>query len=127
MLPHMRWHRLVLLVALAGCGGEVACPLIGCSSQLTVRLPPGVTAGEACVGGVCSTALVEGALRVPLSRLAEGETVAVTVTLPESPTAYEGEVPVMRTRPNGPGCAPVCVNGEATVDVDAGRVVAGRG
>ena len=127
MLARMRWHRWVLLLALAGCGGEVACPLIGCVSQLTVRLPAGVTAGTACVQGVCTSAVVDGALLVPLGRMAEGDAARVTVTLPGTTAPYEGEVPLTRTRPNGPNCAPVCVNGEATVDVGAGRVVAARG
>lgn len=117
----MRWHRLVLLLALAGCGGEVACPLIGCVSQLTVRLPPGVTSGTACVAGVCTSDVVDGALLVPLGRRAEGSAATVTVTLPSG--SYEGQVPLTRTRPNGPRCPPVCVNGEAVVDAANGEVV----
>ena len=127
MLARMRWHRWLLLLALAGCGGEVACPLIGCVSQLTVRLPAGVTSGTACVQGVCTSQVVDGVLLVPLGRRAEGDTALVTVTLSGTTQPYEGEVPLTRTRPNGPNCAPVCVNGDAAVDVDAGRVVAGRG
>jgi hypothetical protein len=127
MLARMRWHRWVLLLALAGCGGEVACPLVGCVSQLTVRLPAGVTSGTACVQGVCTSTVVDGTLLVPLGRRAEGNTALVTVTLPGAPAPYEGEVALTRTRPNGPNCAPVCVNGDARVDAAAGRVVAGGG
>ena len=122
----MAWSRLLLLLALAGCGGGAGCPLIGCSSQLTVRLPAGTTTATACVEGVCTSEVVDGALRVPLGRRAEGSTANVTVTLPSAGTAsrtYEGTVPVVRTRPNGPNCPPVCVNGTAELDVDAGRVV----
>jgi hypothetical protein len=126
MLAPMRWHRWVLLLALAGCGGEVACPLIGCVSQLTVRLPAGVTSATACVEGVCTSAVVDGSMQVPLGRRTEGTSAAVTVTLPGAP-AYEGTVPLTRTRPNGPNCPPDCVNGEASVDLDRGRVVPVRG
>jgi hypothetical protein len=121
----MRWHRLALLLALAGCAGERGCPdLTGCVSQLSVRLPAGTTSGSACVGGVCTTAVVDGALQVPLGRRAEGDTATVTVTLPGSATPYEGEVALTRTRPNGPACPPVCVTGAAEVDVAGQRVVA---
>ena len=123
----MRWHRLVVLLALAGCAGGPSCALVGCTSQLTVRLPSGVTAGEACVGDVCTSRVVDGALLVPLGRRAEGDAVRVTVTLPGAPRPYEGEVPVQRTRPNGPDCPPVCVNGEAEVDAASGRVLPARG
>ena len=122
----MRWLHLPLLLALTGCAGGAACPLIGCSSQLTVRLPAGATSGTACVEEVCSSSVVDGALQVPLSRRSEGDTVVVTVTLPATaggPTTYEGEVPVTRSLPNGPNCPPVCVNGAAEVDVEGGRVV----
>ncbi len=118
----MRWHRLALLLALAGCGGGAGCPQIGCVSQLTVRLPAGVAEATACVAEVCTSAVVDGALLVPLGRRAEGDTAAVTVTVPGSP-AYVGEVDLARTRPNGPNCPPVCVNGTAEVDTAAGRVV----
>ena len=121
----MRWHRLALLLAVAGCGGGAGCPdLVGCSSQLTVRLPAGTTAAEACVAGVCaSTITALGELMVPLGRGAAGETAAVTVAIPGSPV-YAGDVALVRTRPSGPGCPPVCVNGAAVVDTAAGRVVA---
>ncbi len=119
----MRWHRLALLLALAGCTGDPGCTLIGCVSQLTVRLPAGTTSGTACVQGVCTSAVVDGELRVPLGRRAEGNTAVVTVTLPSRPTPYEGEVELTRTRPNGGTCPPVCVNGTAEVDVAGQRVV----
>jgi hypothetical protein len=32
----MRWHRLAVLLALAGCGGGADCTLAGCISVLTV-------------------------------------------------------------------------------------------
>ena len=120
----MRWHRFVLLLALAGCTGERGCSLIGCVSQLSVRLPAGTTSGQACVEGVCTTRVTDGALNVPLSRRAEGDTAVVTVTLPGQAAPYEGEITLTRTRPNGPTCPPVCVNGVAQVDVAGQRVVA---
>ena len=115
----MRWHRFALLLALTGCASGPTCSLIGCASQLTVRLPPGTTSGQACVAGVCTSEVVDGALRVPLGRRAEGESAQVTVTL--GTRTYEGEVALTRTRPNGEGCPPVCVNGEAVLE--QGRVV----
>ncbi len=127
MLGPMRWHRLALLLALTGCAGGTDCTLLGCVSQLTVRLPAGVAAGEACVAGVCTSEVVDGALRVPLGRRAEGDTAWVTVTLRGTPASYEGEVPLARTRPNGPNCAPVCVNGSAVLDPASGRVLPARG
>ena len=72
----MRWHRFALLLALAGCAGDPGCTLIGCVSELTVRLPAGTTAGRACVAGVCTSRVTDGALRVPLGRRAEGDTAA---------------------------------------------------
>lgn len=124
----MCWRHLPLLLALTGCAGGAACPLIGCASQLTVRLPAGIEAGTACVAGVCTSTVVEGQLQVPLGRRAEGSSAVVTVTLPAAPsagapTAYEGEVPVTRTRPNGENCPPVCVNGTAELDLTSGQVV----
>ncbi len=119
----MRWHRLALLVALAGCTGDPGCTLIGCVSQLVVQLPPGTTSGSACVNGVCATEVVDGELRVPLGRGTPGQTALVTVTLPGAP-AYEGEVPLTRSRPNGGTCPPVCVNGTARIDPASGQVVA---
>jgi hypothetical protein len=119
----MRWHRLALLLALAGCTGDPACTLIGCVSELTVRLPAGTTAGTACVEGVCTSLVEDGELRVPLSRRTPGETTVVTVTLPGQPAAYEGEVALTQTRPNGARCPPICLNATAEVDVSGGRVV----
>jgi hypothetical protein len=123
MLGPMRWHRFVLLLALTGCGGQQACELVGCVSQLSVRLPPGATAGQACVAGVCTSEVVGGQLQVPLGRRAEGDTALLTVTV--AGTSYEGEVDLTRRRPNGEGCPPVCVTGEASLE--GGRVVSGRG
>ena len=120
----MRWHRLALLLALAGCAGERGCgDLIGCVSELTVRLPAGMTSAQACVQGVCTSAVTDGVLRVPLGRRAEGNTAVVTVTLPGRATPVEGEVALTRSRPNGPNCPPVCVTGTAEVDVAGQRVV----
>jgi hypothetical protein len=121
----MRWHRLVALLALTGCAGGPTCTLIGCASQLTLRLPPGVTQAQACVADVCTTAVVDGALLVPLGRRADGDTAQVTVRI--GTASYEGEVDLVRTRPNGEGCPPVCVNGEGRVDAMNGRVLSGRG
>jgi len=121
----MRWHRLALLLALTGCGGAGACPQIGCVSQLVVRLPAGVAAAQACVATVCTSEVVDGQLLVPLGRRAAGDSAAVTVTVPGTATAYAGTVPLLRTRPNGAACPPVCVTGTARLDVAAGRVVAG--
>ena len=123
----MRWHRLTLLLALAGCGTGQVCPLIGCVSELTVRLPPGVTAAEGCVAGVCSAEVRNGNLVIPLGRRAEGTTAQVTVQLvrgPDGATSYAGEVPLTRTRPNGPRCPPDCVSGSARLDETTGTVVA---
>ncbi len=115
----MPWRRLLLVLALAGCAGGPTCSLVGCASQLTVRLPAGTTAGTACVAAVCTSEVVDGALLVPLGRRADGDTAQVTVTL--GSTTYEGEVALQRTRPNGEACPPVCVNGEARLE--QGRVV----
>ena len=120
----MRWHRSLVLLALAGCGGAGACPQIGCSSSLVLQLPASVTQAEACVAGVCTSEVVDGTLVIPLGRRADGDTAAVTVTVPGTPTAYQGTVALTRTRPNGANCPPVCVNGAAELDLDGGSVVA---
>ena len=119
----MRWHRLAVLLALTGCGAGSECTLVGCVSALTVQLPQGVTTGEACVQEICSSTVVEGVLQVPLGRRADGDTAQVTVTLGGTSTVLTGEVPLTRSRPNGPSCPPVCVTGQAVVDLDADRVV----
>ena len=119
----MRWHRLALLLAIAGCTGDPGCTLIGCVSEMAVRLPAGTTAGTACVAGVCTSEVVDGELRVPLGRRSTGDSAVVTVTLPGRPGAYEGEVALTQTRPNGARCPPVCINGAARVDVAGARVV----
>ena len=121
----MPWPRLALLLALTGCTAAGQCAQVGCVSQLTLALPAGVTTATACVADVCSSEVVAGALLVPLGRRAEGQTAAVTVTVAGTSTPYEGEVPLTRTRPNGPSCPPVCVSGAAQLDVASGRVVAG--
>ena len=123
----MRWHRILLLLALAGCGGAGACPQIGCASSLVLQLPASVTQAEACVAGVCSSAIVDGTLVIPLGRRADGDTAAVTLTVPGTATAYEGTVDLVRTRPNGAKCPPVCVNGAAELDLAGKRIVTARG
>jgi hypothetical protein len=90
-----------------------------------VRLPAGAAAAQACVEGVCTSAVVDGALLVPLGRRAEGDTAQVTVT--SGPTEYVGEVDLVRTRPNGEQCPPVCVTGSAVLDAEAGRVLTAPG
>jgi hypothetical protein len=119
----MRWHRLAVLLALAGCGGGVECTLAGCVSALAVQLPAGVTTGEACIEGICATTVVDGALQVPLGRRAEGGTAQVTLTLGGNATVLRGEVPLTRSPPSGPGCPSECVTGAAVVDLDAGTVL----
>ena len=119
----MRWHRLAVLLALAGCGGGTECTLVGCVSALTVQLPAGVTTGEACVAGICATTVVDGALQVPLGRRVDGDTALVTLTLGGDATVLEGEVLLTRSRPNGESCPPVCVTGRAEVDAGGARLV----
>ena len=118
----MRWHRLAVLLALAGTGCGPECT-VGCVSALRVQLPGGVTTGEACVEGVCATTVTNGALRVPLGRRVEGDTAPVTLTLGGSSTVLRGEVPLTRSRAEDRRCAQECVTGEAVVDLDAGRVL----
>jgi len=122
MLCPMRWHRLALLLALTGCSSAGTCPQVGCVSQLVLSLPEGVTVAEACVAGVCTSEVVEGELRVPLGRRADGDTAELTVSLPGA-VVITAVVPLQRTRPNGASCPPVCVNGAADLDVEGERVV----
>ena len=122
----MRGYRFAVLLALAGCSSATSCPLVGCVSQLTVPLPGGATSGRACVEDVCTSTVVDGALLVPLSRRSEGTTTTVRVTLGDRSTTYEGEVDLVRTRPNGPSCPPVCVSGRAVVDLATGTVRTAR-
>ncbi len=119
----MRWRRLTALLALAGCGTAQECPLVGCVSELAVRLPAGVTAAQGCVEGACSSEVRDGSLVIPLGRKSDGTTAQVTVQLTDG-TSYAGEVALTRTRPNGPNCPPDCVSGTARVDPATGTVVA---
>ena len=121
----MRRWSLLLLVALAACGGDGECPLIGCVSQLTVQLPPDVTSARACVEQVCSAEVVDGKLQVPLGRRGDGPSVPLTVEVTGADGAVSqisGDAAVQRNRPNGEGCPPVCVVG--TVRIDGERLVA---
>ena len=118
-----RWHHPALLLALVGCAGGDESTLVGCSSELAVRVPAAVTEARACVDGVCTSAVEGGVLRVPLGRREDGGRVEVEVTV--AGTAYTGTVPVERTFPNGRNRPPVCVNGSAVLDVEAGRVLPG--
>ena len=119
----MRRWPLLLLSAVAACGGDGRCPLIGCVSQLTVQLPAGTTSARACVGEVCATEVSGGVLQVPLSRRGEGSSVEVVVELGDGGATVTGVVPVQFTRPNGDSCPPVCVTGTARVDTATQRVV----
>jgi len=75
------------------------------------------------VQAVCTSEIVDGTLLVPLGRREEGDTASVTVTVEGSTTAYEGDVALIRSQPEGANCPLVCVSGTATVDLDAGRAV----
>ena len=121
----MRWHWLGLLLALTACTGPT-CTL-GCVSELTIALPDGVTTGEACVEGICTSEVVDGALQVPLGRRADGTTGQVSLTLGGSSTVLEGEIPLRRSRAEDRSCAQECVTGEAVVDLAAGRVLPAPG
>ena len=123
----MRWHRLAVLLALTGCAGGPDCTLAGCVSALTVQLPDGVTTGEACVEGICTTTVVDGALQVPLGRRVEGGTAQVTLTLGGNSTVLRGEVPLTRSPPSAPGCPAECVTGSAVVDLEANQVLPAPG
>jgi hypothetical protein len=121
-----RWP-LLLLAAVTACAGEGRCPQIGCVSALTVELPPEAASARACVGEVCTDAVREGQLEVPLSRRDEGSSVDLVVELVDpagTSTTFRGDVPVQRARPNGEGCPPVCVTGKARVDPARGGIVA---
>ncbi len=119
-MTRRRWHRLVLLLGVAGCGaGGPTCTLIGCASQLTVQLPAGTGAVSACVAGVCTSTVSGGVLQVPLSRASD---TAADLTVTVGGTTYAAQVPLRRTRPNGQACPPVCVTGTAALDVAAGTL-----
>ena len=122
----MRPWPLLLLAVVTACGGDGRCPQIGCVSALTVRVPPDATSARACVGDVCTDAVRAGQLEVPLGRRAEGSSVRLVVDVVDAAgtsTTYEGDVPVQRTRQNGPNCPPECVTGSATVDPASGGLV----
>jgi hypothetical protein len=108
-----RWP-LLLLAALTACAGDGGCPLVGCVSQLTVELPPSAVSAQACVGDVCSSEVVDGVLQVPLSRRAEGASVALTVDAVDAAgdvTAAAGDVAVQRRSPGDADCPDMCVVG----------------
>ena len=124
-----RWSLLVVL-AVAACGGSAECPLIGCVSQLTVQLPAGAAAARACVQEVCSSEVVDGVVQVPLGRRGEDSTVPLSVEVTDAAgatTTVTGDAAVERNRPNGEGCPPVCVVGAVRVDVVSGSLVAAEG
>lgn len=125
----MRWYRVAALAALVGCGTSgPTCSLIGCESLLRLALPPGVSSAQACADGVCSEAVVDGVLQLPLSRKTASSTVAVTVTTTGTDgttTSYAGEVTPVRTRAAGPDCPVLCVNASARLDPAARTVVQG--
>lgn len=115
----MRRWPLLLLAALTACVGDGGCPLAGCVSQLTVQVPPSAVSARACVGDVCSSELVDGALQVPLSRRAEGASVVVAVEAVDAAgarTVAEGEVPVQRRSPGDADCPDMCVVGAVRLE-----------
>ena len=117
------WYRLGLLLALTGCAGGNDCTLVGCASQLSLRVPASVTEAQACVEDVCTSAVEGGVLSVPLARRGDSGTADVVVTV--AGATYRGTVPLQRTFPNGDACPPVCVTGSAVLDLGVGRVVPG--
>lgn len=122
----MRRWPLLLLALVTACGGDGRCPQIGCVSALVVQVPPDAASARACVGEVCTDAVRDGQLEVPLGRRAEGSSVALVVDVVDAgggSTTYQGDVPVRRRRPNGPNCPPECVTGSATVDPTSGGLV----
>ena len=122
------------MLASAGCRTG-ACTDIGCAPEgITVHLPALAIAWtseeltvDACVGDRCTetslsaTALASGAT-VTTRQLHEGDvafrraTVTVAVTDPSDGRVLFEErslARVMTSHPNGRGCPPVCVSGEA--------------
>lgn len=126
----MRTWPLLVVLAVAACGGDPECPLIGCVSQLSVAVPAGAASARACVAEVCATEPVDGVLQVPLSRRTEGATVPVVVEVVDAAgvtSTYRGDAAVVTNRPNGEGCPPICLTGAvrlgpggAVVDVPPG-------
>jgi hypothetical protein len=119
-----RWP-LLLLAALTACVGDGGCPLVGCVSQLSVQLPPSAVSARACVDEVCSSQVVDGVVQVPLSRRAEGTSVALTVEAVDAAgevTTAGGDVAVQRRSPGDTDCPDMCVVGAVRLE-ESGALV----
>lgn len=124
------------LLALAGCGDDGAadeptpraCTEIGCNDLAEVRfeeLPRGRLWIRLCADGRCELIRGDGRGLVQASvRLAQGsgDTVRVSVTIRRRGRTLlrvAERLPVTTSRPNGPGCPPVCRSVRAQLDFEA--------
>lgn len=113
-----------------------ACTLIACSSDAQVRLrdlPQRVSRARVCVAGRCGAARpVDGpvpmvAAPVPEAKRREGLVVRVTLELLDAEgdaiASVTRRAEVVRVRPNGPKCPPVCFQVHLRYDGDTGALV----
>ena len=124
MIRAMRWHRLALLLALAGCTGDPAPARSSAASRSWCVQPAGRghAPAQACVGGRLHHRGRRRRAARPARAAGRRRHRRRDASRCPGPAAYEGEVPLTRTRPNGASCPPVCVNGTAR----ARRGAAGR-
>lgn len=131
VLPRLLIARSGLLMALAvataACRGEgpMACTEIGCSDglnvELTGTLPPSFTVavlGEDQVLGRmdCPSSATCG--RHLFFENVAAQRVRLVVTVAGVSRSYERTPEWRATRPNGPGCEPVCRQASVSVPID---------
>ena len=119
------------LLALASCGDDRVCTLIGCdesSAHVALsRLQRGPVEVRICVDDRCQTAPVleeSSSSFVRLDHELREHARLVVEVRRRGRVISRGaaEVPVETWRPNGPDCPPVCRRAAARLDVDSGTL-----
>ena len=108
---------------MCGCAAK-DCTTAGCIDAILVNAPSGLDGPSSgiltvCVDSSCKeTAFDDGAghvlKHVPFDDMEPGQQATAELVMPDG-TRYEAVVKLETSRPNGPGCGPVCVQADLTL------------
>ena len=118
-----RWPAMLLLGA-AACTATKDCTSVGCANGVVVRGPVGVIEPSrgtltVCVEDVCQETRFEAGPGIDIAQvhfpeMGDGDDVTAVLVMPDG-ARYEDAIEATGTRPNGPGCGPVCIDAELTL------------